>query len=462
MEQRYSWSWVEEQVAQSADVWKRCAGRPLPLLPHFLAREQRKREKAYDAGLRNVERVARCVPVTAAERSVARQRIVDTFPPFAAVALGLQPEAVELLTGTFLRVGTELARWARSFDPELTVPDTIQACRNAWTACGLQALLGQPMQLTPSLLAYSMLYPYSDNYLDHPSLSKGDKLLFSQRFRERLAGRRLPARDRHEAAVFAMVQLIEEQYPRLSYPQVFDSLLAIHRAQEQSVAQLAGATRLQDSLDDQELLRISCAKGGTSVFADACLAQPDLSEEEARFAFEWGVLLQLGDDLQDVKDDLRRGSVTLFTRAAAAGQPLDALVLQLLNFSQHVADGMNRLPHGSSMLKDLLRMSWRSLILMAVADAPQFFTKNFLAELESRSAFRFEFLRNRNKNLAAREALYERLFDAFVEASPADTNALPVPSIAAPDASQPRIPIPGLERAMAGQAPEGALVLVAP
>ena len=134
MEQRYSWSWVEEQVAQSADVWKRCAGRPLPLLPHFLAREQRKREKAYDAGLRNVERVARCVPVTAAERSVARQRIVDTFPPFAAVALGLQPEAVELLTGTFLQVGTELARWARSFDPELTVPDTIQACRNAWTA----------------------------------------------------------------------------------------------------------------------------------------------------------------------------------------------------------------------------------------------------------------------------------------------------------------------------------------
>ena len=114
------------------------------------------------------------------------------------------------------------------------------------------------------------------------------------------------------------------------------------------------------------------------------------------------------------------------------------------------------------MLKDLLRMSWRSLILMAVADAPQFFTKNFLAELESRSAFRFEFLRNRNKNLAAREALYERLFDAFVEASPADTNALPVPSIAAPDASPPRIPIPGLERAMAGQAPEGALVLVAP
>ena len=58
---------------------------------------------------------------------------------------------MDLLTGTFLRAGTDLAGWARGFDPELSVPDTIQACRNAWTACGLQALLGQPMQLTPSL-----------------------------------------------------------------------------------------------------------------------------------------------------------------------------------------------------------------------------------------------------------------------------------------------------------------------
>jgi hypothetical protein len=161
-----------------------------------------------------------------------------------------------------------------------------------------------------------------------------------------------------------------------------------------------------------------------------------------------------------VKEDLRRGSVTLFTRAATAGLPLDGLVLQLLNFSQRVADCMDRLPHGSTMLKDLLRMSWRSLILMAVADAPQFFTREFLAELESCSAFRFEFLRNRNKNLAARESLYARLFDAFVEASPADCNALPVPSIAAPDASRPQITISGLERAIAGQAPEGALVLI--
>jgi len=415
-------------VAQSSELWNGCASGSLPSIPRFATQEQRKREKAYDEGLRCVEREARRVPQNRAERTLVCQRIVDTFPPFAAIALGLEPEAIELLTGSFLPVGTELARWARSFDTAITVPETIQACRNVWTACGLQTLLGQPMRLTPSLLAYSLLYPYSDNYLDHPSLSKADKLSFSERFRRRLGGQRLIARDRHETAVWAMVQLIEDQYPRECYPQVFDCLLAIHRGQEESVAQL-GESSFRDLMDDQELLRISCSKGGTSVLADACLAQPWLNTDESQFAFEWGVLLQLGDDLQDVREDLRRGSETLFTRTAAAGRPLDALVVQLLNFGQKVADRMDLLPHGSAMVKDLLRMSWRSLILMAVAEAQPFFTAPFLAELEPCSAFRFDFVRARNRNNAAREVLYTRLFDAFVEAAPESPDSLLFPAL---------------------------------
>jgi hypothetical protein len=211
-------------------------------------------------------------------------------------------------------------------------------------------------------------------------------------------------------------------------------------------------------MDALELLRISCAKGGTSVLADGCLAQPWLTSEESRFAFEWGVLLQLGDDLQDVEEDLRRGSDTLFTRAASAGVPLDGLVVQLLNFSQRVADGMDRLPHGSEMIKDLLRMSWRSLILMAVANARQFFSGAFLAELEPCSAFRFDFLRARNQNLAARESFYAVLFDAFVEAGEGTTCALPMPSIDARNLKLRQNSNSCIEPAMAGQASEGARV----
>lgn len=443
MEHRYSWSWIEAQVALAAESWNGCAGRLLPAGPRYSRDEQRKRERAYDQALRAVEREARGAPRNPTGRLLAQRRIVEAFPRFASIALDLDPEAVQLLTGSFLPVGAQLARWARGFDPALSVADIIQACRNAWTACGLQALLGQPMELTPSIFAYSLLYPYSDNCLDHPGLSTAEKLRFSERFRQRLCGLGPCACNAREAAVWAMVQLIEEQYPRPLYPQVFDCLLAIHRAQERSIAQLANGGRFDNSpnnsLDNSELERISCTKGGTSVLANACLLQPRLSLEESQFSIDWGVLLQLGDDLQDVGEDLARGSVTLFTRAATRGEPLDSLVVQLLNFSQQVADRMDRLPHGTPLLKDLLRMSWRSLILMAVANAQQFFSPAFLAGLEPSSPFRFDFLRARNRRLTGRQALYGVLFDAFLEAGPGERSESPLAGKFLLDAGKPAV-----------------------
>jgi hypothetical protein len=446
MEQRYNWSWVETQVEQTAEEWSRCALPSLPPAVRYSPKEQRLHEKAYGEGLRAVERGARRVPRTPLQRLAVKQRIVALFPRFATVALGLDPEETELITSIFLPAGTELARWTRSFDATLTSAEIIQACRNAWTCCGLQALLGQPVELTPSVLAYSLLYPYSDNHLDHPTLSTGEKLRFSERFRQRLCGHRLHPGNPHEASVWTMVQMIEDQYPRAIYPQVFDTLLAIHRAQELSIAQLnsgrAHHNSPTNSLDNSELLRISCAKGGTSVLADACLAQPWLNPHEIRLSFEWGVLLQLGDDLQDVREDSRRGSVTLFTRAIAQGKPLDALIRQLLHFSQQISDRMDRMPGGTSSMKSLLRMSWRSLILMAVADVQSYCSPAFLAELEPCSSFRFNFLRARNESLTGRQALYDLLFDAFIEAGPADRRTLPLPhdSFPSPDAH----PIAGL------------------
>jgi len=432
MRDLYSWPRVEARVQEAIALWNLCALPFLPYSPRYTPREQRKREKAYDKGLRAVQREARRVPRTSAERLQIQQRIVALFPGFAATALGLESEAIQLLTRSFLPMGTQLARWARSFDPTLSMADTIQASRNAWTCCGLQPLLGQPMELTPSILAYSLLYPYSDNYLDQPGLSADDRLRFSERFRERLRGQAPAPHNSREAAIWKLVQLIEDQYPRQHYPQVFDSLLAIHHAQEQSIAQLNAGAHPNNSLDNSELLRISCAKGGTSVLADACLAQPILNDEEITFSFEWGVLLQLGDDLQDVRDDLDSGSITIFTRAVAQSIVLDSLVIQLLHFSHHVADRIDHLPSGTPSLKSLLRMSWRSLILMAVADAHQFFSPAFLAQLEPCSSFRFEFLRARNNKLSGRQALFATLFDAFLEAGDGDPSHLPASSASFP------------------------------
>lgn len=417
MDSLYSWPWVEAQVARTMEAWRACASgcgpARMPQARRFTQEEQRERERVYDEALAEVEREARRVRRGSVQsrsgREGAQQRITEAFAQFAATALDLPADAVALLTDDFLPVGTGLARWARQFDPGLSMADIIQACRNAWTACGLQPLLGQPLLLTPSILGYSLLYPYSDNFLDGET-SDAAKLRFSERFRERLQGQNIAPRDDREAAVWALVGLVEQEYPRAHHPQVFASLLAIHRAQERSLRQV----RCGADFPAEELLRLSCAKGGTSVLADACLAQAWLQEAELRFAFEWGVLLQLGDDLQDVREDGERGSMTLFSRAIARGEQLDRLTIQLLRFAERVGGAMDALPHGSATLKALLRMSWRSLILMAVAESHHHFSAEFLREAEEQSPFRFGFLRERREKLAGRRGLYATLFELFL------------------------------------------------
>jgi hypothetical protein len=351
----------------------------------------------------------------------AQREIVAVCPRFASLALGLEEKAIHLLTDGFLPVGTQFAQWARRYDRELSMADTIQACRNAWTVCGLQPLLGDRMEMTPAIIGYSLLYPYSDNFLDDAKIGPRRKLEFSARFRDRLCNIRHAPRDQNERAVWAMVRLIEEQYPRQFYPRVYESLLAIHQAQEDSLAQQGS------NLNETEILRLSCAKGGTSVLADACLSHGFLADEEARFAFDWGVLLQLGDDLQDVREDLKQGSATLFSRTVNAKLPLDDLVRQLLVFSERVADQIDALPNGGPALKKLLRMSWRSLILMAVARSESFFSRDFLSKLEASSTFRFAFQRSRHRLLSGRRGIYKLLFESFLEGEEVDLTRLPVP-----------------------------------
>ena len=430
-------SWVEAHVTSTMQIWTGSATHSASSVPRYTAIQQQQREAAYDEALFTVEQELKRVR-TRSDRNGMRARLVAAFARFSASALDLPDAAVKILTEEFLPVGVSLAQWARQFDATLSMPDITQACRNAWTACGMQPLLGERIRITPSILGYSLLYPYSDNYLDREEISAASKLHFSHRFRERLRGHSLTTHDAREHAIWTMVCLIEDQYPRASYPQVFDCLLAIHHAQEESIAQVTHGS----DYDDTELLRMSCAKGGTSVLADACLTRGWLNEAESIFAFEWGVLLQLGDDLQDVQEDMQRGSVTLFSRAAAQGIPLDHLVIQLLNFANHVGarmDQMGQLPNSTPTLKNLLKMSWRSLIVGAVAQSHQFFSPGFLAEAEQTSPFRFAFLRARRERLTSRQGLYATLFEAFLDAGDKDAtdSALPNPS-AIPQHIRPR------------------------
>lgn len=378
----------------------------------FTPDEQAARETQLERFLASLQAELRSLPRSRPERDAARNRVTSAFVRLGRTGLDLEDRHLELLLdGGFSAIGTELARRARRFDPAVSTADILQASRNAWTACGLQMLLGRNMHVTPAIFAYSMLYPYTDNYLDHPAISRDAKLGFSGRFGRRLAGDGVASVNDREDAIWRLIGLIEEQYRRADWPQVFASLLEIHRAQENSIRLLRHGLSRQGI----DVVKLSFDKGGASVLADGYLAAGSLSREQARFIFGWGVLLQLADDLQDVRQDRQDGMLTVFSEHAGR-QPLDEVTSRTLHFGQRVMQWMDGLAGPDCRaLKELIRRSSRSMLIRSAGETPDLYTAEYLAELETHSPFRFAFLKSQRRQLAKRRGLLIQLFEVFLE-----------------------------------------------
>ena len=126
--------------------------------------------------------------------------------------------------------------------------------------------MGERMGLTPSIVGYSLLYPYSDNYLDDLGITKAEKLEFSARFRVRLRGEGLAARNRHEARGLGDGGAGGSGVSAGEFPRVYECLLAIHRAQELSLAQVKGNGRCDERRTARDQLR-----EGRDVGAGRCM-----------------------------------------------------------------------------------------------------------------------------------------------------------------------------------------------
>ena len=230
--------WVKAHVAaqhRALERVRRCRAAAAAVYPSPSRRNARKpTTRACGA----VEDELKAYPRTREERGAQQERLVASFGRFATTALGLEDDAVHMITHEFIPVGTELARWTRRFDPAMTKTEIVQACRNAWTACGLQPLLGRTTELTPSILAYSLMYPYSDNYIDRADIPAAAKSEFSARFRERLRGDGPPPLERTRGRAVDAGRYGRGGVSAPPLPAGLRSMLAIHAAQERSIAQL--------------------------------------------------------------------------------------------------------------------------------------------------------------------------------------------------------------------------------
>lgn len=208
----------------------------------------------------------------------------------------------------YLKSSEDFFHLVKDQDPEMLAMDFFQALRNIFISNSLQLLFGKNVELTKGMAGYSLLYPYTDNYIDDPKVSSRDKKDFNKRFQNRLEGKDCVPLSLWERKVYGAIEAIETTLPRSDHPLVYESLLLIHDAQVLSLSQ-NGSSRLSPHI----ILPISFYKGGASVVADACLVNPTLSQDMVHFSFNYGTFLQLIDDLQDSEEDREHNHWTLFS-----------------------------------------------------------------------------------------------------------------------------------------------------
>jgi len=280
----------------------------------------------------------------------------------------------------------EFIKAARDFDKKLPVEDIGQAMRNVWIINMLQAIFQDNVEFSRAIFGYSMLYPYTDNFLDDTKVSKEEKRRFNNKFSLRLKGEKVSSKDNYEEKVYKLVHNIEEVFPRIEFPKVYESLLKIQEGQVKSLMQQEKVTIPYDT----DIMNISLEKGGDSVLVDGYLIRGTLTQEEEEFCLGYGFLLQIADDLQDVKEDLKNDHMTIMSQLAGK-YDLDPLANKLINFTLEFMDNHSCLKNKNS-LGELIKNNCIILILFSVVLSKEYFSDKYVKKIEGYLPFTIEYI----------------------------------------------------------------------
>jgi hypothetical protein len=401
---------VDNLTNQFRNLWYECDTTLPDLGLSYSPREQEALEKDLKRLIDRLLGELRHPPQTDPERELMQQRISATIETFARSSFGFDEKTINVIRSYgFADIAVDFTHQARRFDPDMTDADIFQASRNVWSMNFMQALMGLPVQMTPSIFAYSMLYPLTDNYLDDPAISIETKKTFNRLFQKRLAGMEILPANAYERTISNLVEIIEDQFERSRYTQVFDSLQAIHQAQAKSLNLLNKGV----SPYEMDVLGICFEKGGTSVLADGCLVAGSLTPAQCEFMFFYGTFTQLMDDLEDVQEDLKVGLETVFSQTARHW-PLDAVTNRTFHFANRLLQTLDAFAApGTELFTDLLRRSFNPLLIAAAGSSSRLYTRAYLRQIESHLPVRFAFLLEQRRRLERLRFSAISLVEAF-------------------------------------------------
>jgi hypothetical protein len=408
---------VSELVTHYKELWWSSAFGLPELGPVYSVKEQ----KAHEAHLRaNLDRLGQELAQVSNERpdqAALEQRLLPLAGGILQTSFGLEERHIQALPSFgFTEAVAEFVRQARRFDPHISAADILQAGRNAWSMNLQQYLFGLPVEVTPSVLAYSLLYPYTDNYLDDPAIPVKEKAAFSYAFERRLLGLPVTPANPYEQKIFALVAMIEGQFERQRHPEVYASLMAILRAQGKSM-QLQAPHASPYELD---VLGLVFEKGGTAVLADAYLVAGSLTPFQKEFSFYYGAFTQLMDDLEDVQSDRQSGIMTVFSQTAGRW-PLDTVTSRLMRFGDGLLDSLRCFDAaGLDTLEEIMRKCITPLLIDSASRIGNLYSRGYIKELERHSPYRFGQMKKVRREVSKRfsmEQIVEMILRAEDKAS---------------------------------------------
>jgi len=399
---------VTDFIDHTVKVWENSPESLPEFEKTYTSEEQKLREENFQQFQQKLEVLKSRKNVRTLQKEDPGQSFFPYFKAFLKNVFDFEEDQLEIiLSDKFKNVSKDFFYRAREFGPELSPENIYQGMRNVWIMNGLQLMMGVPVEITPSVFGYSMIYPYSDNYLDDPAVSDQEKKAFSKRFNKRLHGELVIPANSTEEQLFKLVELFEIQYARHQFPGVYESLYAIQNGQTRSLALINC-----NGMPDGKIREICFEKGGASVLADGYLVAGRLTREQEQALFGYGVYLQLLDDIQDVKEDTEGHTKTMFS-CRDKNSSLSAFVNKTINFGRTIMQEM-RCFDGVD-IDVMLKLMNRSIELMIIESAgmnPEYYSDGYLAVLDSHSPLRFSYLRQkRTQSKSQRFTLFRKYFE---------------------------------------------------
>ena len=360
-----------------------------------LKRNDRELQRVADLVLKELDHM----PRDDAGQVEVRERLLGVVKPFVRDTIGLEESHLDMILHSgFIETSAQFAREALRYDPTLTDADIYQAARNVMSMNFMQLLLGLPVRLTPSVFAYSLLYPYSDNILDDPRIPAHHKASFSEWFKRILMNEDPPPRSDRERRIKEMIGLVEKEFGRGKYPRVYESMLGIHSAQARSMEMI----QIKQSPYEADVLGLSFEKGGASVQGDGFLVAGDLTAGQRKFMFGYGCFTQLMDDIEDIRSDLTGGIATIFTQCAGSWA-LDGMTNRLFHFGEAVFSQMDQFPGlDAKNLRDLVWICIQPALIGSLIASHKYYSPGYLRDLQQHFPFHFRTMDKQQKKLRRR------------------------------------------------------------